>query len=310
MKISYLYQGFKPGLASCLMAILVSSYPIYAQDEGDSFDEETVAEPAEAKAQGPRRKSHIVPDRAPRAGQRLIDEKLHPTAGRFELTGFYNASLNDKYVKHQGGHGALLYHLSDWMALELFGGSMLGKESKILSKVRVSGDSYARTSKGECGWDPLGACEPELPDLYQTTWFAGAAFQWAPVYGKLSMVSEYDLSFQLYSILGGGIEGIQKELSTPGEISSSYANPDGSTDPTTALSLNYGLGFRFLPFKHVALRVELRNYFRQNPAVWEYGTGNGDKCEEGYILNDGETDNCLPDYSNIGYVQSGLSILF
>ena len=45
--------------------------------------------------------------------------------------------------------------------------------------------------------------------------------------------------------------------------------------------MNYGLGFRFIPFKHVAIRLELRNYLRQNPPVWEYGTGGGDKCYGG-----------------------------
>lgn len=309
MRFSISYQAFKLWMAAALVAILGTSNASNAQ--GLAGDEKSTVAPASAdEKSGPRRKAHIVPDRAPRAGQKLIDQKLHSTAGRFELTAFYNASLNDKYVKHQGGHGALLYHLSDWFALELFGGSMMGRETTILSKVRVSGDSYARTSKGECGWAPMGACEPELPDLYQTTWFTGAALQWAPIYGKLSLVSEYDLSFQLYSILGGGIEGIQKELSTPGALSSDYANPDGTTDPTTAMTLNYGLGFRFIPFKHVALRIELRNYFKQNPPVWEYGTGSGDKCAEGFILNDGEVDNCMTDWSNIGFVQSGLSILF
>ena len=209
MRFSISYQAFKLWMAAALVAILGTSNASNAQ--GSAGDEKSTVAPASAdEKSGPRRKAHIVPDRAPRAGQKLIDQKLHSTAGRFELTAFYNASLNDKYVKHQGGHGALLYHLSDWFALELFGGSMMGRETTILSKVRVSGDSYARTSKGECGWAPMGACEPELPDLYQTTWFTGAALQWAPIYGKLSLVSEYDLSFQLYSILGGGIEGIQR----------------------------------------------------------------------------------------------------
>jgi outer membrane beta-barrel protein len=309
MKRPLFIRGFKCGLIAGLVAILGAGFPADAQDDKSENTEESITKSG-TTVEGARRKSYIVPDRAPRTGHSLIDEKLHSTAGRFELTAFYDTSLNDKYVKHQGGHGSLLYHLSDWLALEFFGGTMVGKESQILSKVRVSGDSYARTSKGECGWDPLGACEPELPDLYQTTWFAGGALQWAPIYGKLSAVSEYDLSFQLYSILGAGIEGIKKELSTPGAISADYANPDGTQDGTTALSMNYGLGFRFLPFKHVAIRLELRNYLRQNPPVWEYGTGNGDKCNEGYILNDGEADICHTDWSNIGVFQSGLSVLF
>ena len=312
MKRPYILQGFNYVLAAGLVAILGMGTIAQAQSdsETDQIDSDDHQSQDGDIVEGARRKSYIVPDRAPRPGQQLIDNKLHPTAGRFELSAFYDTSLNDKYVKHQGGHGSLLYHLSDWLALEVFGGTMIGKESQILSKVRTSGNSYAQTSKGQCGWNPVGGCEPELPDLYQTTWFAGGALQWAPIYGKLSAVSEYDLSFQIYSILGGGIEGIKKELSTPGAVSSDYARPDGVQDPTSLLSMNYGLGFRFIPFKHVAIRLELRNYLRQNPPVWEYGVGDGDKCAEGYILNNGEEDICQVDWSNIGVFQSGLSVLF
>ena len=197
----YILHGFKCGLAIGLVAILGSSTDVRAEndDNTEQVEENTDTEGPGDTVQGARRKSYIVPDRAPRPGQKLIDNKLHSTAGRFELTAFYDTSLNDKYVKHQGGHGALLYHLSDWLALEVFGGSMVGKESQILSKVRTSGNSFAQTRKGQCGWNPVGGCEPNCLTSTQTTWFAGGAIQWAPFYGKA--VSGIGIRSQLPAVL-------------------------------------------------------------------------------------------------------------
>jgi outer membrane beta-barrel protein len=145
-----------------------------------------------------------VDERQPRTGTPLIADKLYPMQFRLELSGVFDYSFNDKYVQHTGGHGALAFHLFDWLALEGFGGYLIGDETGIVGNVRNDGSSAKRLRDGEPCFDGEPTCEPQLPDMWMTTWFAGADVQWAPIYGKISAVSEYDLNFQLYALAGAG----------------------------------------------------------------------------------------------------------
>ncbi len=240
-----------------------------------------------------------VEERAPRPGTPLIANKLYPMQYRLELTGVFDYSFNDKYVQHTGGHGAIAFHLFDWLALEGFGGYLLGQETGIVGNVRNDGSSAKRLRDNLPCFPGVPTCEPQLPDMWMTTWFAGADVQWAPIYGKISAVSEYDLNFQLYALLGGGAEGIQRALNTPG------AFEDGGI----RFSANYGIGVRLIPWKYVALRAELRNYNGLNPNVQEHETRDEQDCQNGYTLVVGTDRQCYPDISNNTMLQVGLSLL-
>src|SRR5688572_23774198 len=183
-------------LAASLVVVVTA--PASAQSAPSGADEERVR----------------AEDRSPKDGTPLIANKLYPMQFRFEGTGFFDYSYADKYVQHLGGHGSLVFHLFDWLALEGFGGYLVGDETNILEKVRQTGASNQRLDSGS----PCiqATCEPQLPDMWQTTWFAGAGAQWAPIYGKISAFSEVDLSFQLYGMLGASAEGIQKRLNGEG----------------------------------------------------------------------------------------------
>ncbi|MCC7107739.1 MAG: outer membrane beta-barrel domain-containing protein [Deltaproteobacteria bacterium] len=237
-----------------------------------------------------------VEEREPRAGTPLIDNKLFPMGGRFELTGIFDYSFNDKYVDHLGGSGAAAFHLFDWLAFEGFGGYLVGGETGIVSNVRNDGSSKKRANEGqECAND---GCLPQLPDMWMTTWFAGGDVQWSPIYGKISAVSEVDLNFQLYALAGAGAEGITRLLGN--------LQPDA---PQVRVSANYGLGIRLIPWKWVALRAELRNYNGLNPNVEEHNANDEDRCTTGYTLVVGPEKQCFTDISNNTMLQVGLSLL-
>jgi outer membrane beta-barrel protein len=253
-----------------------------------------------------------VDERTPRLGTPLIANKLYPMASRFEITGVFDYSFNDKYVQHLGGGLALTFHIFDFLAVEGFGGvngsckdengdgapdcHIGGDETGIVRNVRNEGSSHKKQVEGQpCAND---FCEPQLPDMWQTQWFAGADVQWAPIYGKISAVSEYDLNFQLYALAGGGAEGISRKLN------------DLSYDtPQTRITANYGLGVRLIPWKYVALRAEIRNYNGINPNVEEHESRDEDDCRTGYTLVVGNTRQCYPDISNNTMLQVGLSLI-
>ncbi len=237
-------------------------------------------------------------ERSPRSGTPLIANKLYPMAGRFEFTGMFDMSLGDKYTEHIGGHAAVGYHIFDSLAVEVFGGYLAGDDTGIVDAVRATGASK-KLSSTECFSE---TCEPQLPDMYQTTWFAGANVQWAPIYGKISAVSEYDLNFQLYLRAGAGAEGIHRFLNAP--VNGNQYGAD-SVRP----SANYGLGLRLIPFKNVAVRAELVNYAGINPNVEEHLDSEESICTDGYLLRTGQASACYTDFSNSTMFQVGLSFL-
>lgn len=275
-----------------LGATLAVAAPALAQDDAEAADDEAAAQKApEDPAEFQR-----VEERTPRVGTPLIANKLYPMQYRLEITGIFDYSFNDKYVQHTGGSGALAFHLFDWLALEGFGGYLVGDETGIVGNVRNDGSSAKRARDNQPCFQET--CEPQLPDMWQTTWFAGADLQWAPIYGKISAVSEYDLNFQLYGLVGGGAEGITRLL-----------NDTSYDEPQVRISANYGIGVRLMPWRFLALRAEIRNYNGLNPNVEEHDSRDEDACGEGYTLVVGAERQCFPDISNNTMLQVGLSLI-
>jgi outer membrane beta-barrel protein len=257
------------------------------------------AKPAEAAPAADGGAFQRIDEREPRPGTPLIANKLYPMGGRFEFSGMFDISYADKYTDHLGGHGAVGFHVFDWLAFEGFGGYLVGDDTGIVDNVRrTDGGGGKSAGLATCFGDVTGPCEPQLPDLWQTTWFAGASAQWAPIYGKLSAVSEYDLNFQLYAKLGGGAEGIQRFLNNGG-YGEAQVRPSG----------HYGLGLRLIPWKFVAIRAELTNYLGLNPNVEEHDANDEASCPDGYVITSGNSENCQPDISSSSMFQVGVSFL-
>ncbi|MDP2340381.1 MAG: outer membrane beta-barrel domain-containing protein [Deltaproteobacteria bacterium] len=283
-------------LVTSAVAVLFVAAPAFAQDDAPPDDKGAKNETVVTPEAGDASEFQRVEERAPRAGTPLISNKLYPMQYRFELTGFFDISYADKYVDHLGGHAGVGFHLFDWLAFEGFGGYLVGDETGIVENVRLDGKSAGLASGNAACANDL--CEPQLPDMYQTTWFAGANVQWSPIYGKLSAVSEYDLNFQFYGKLGGGAEGIQR-----------LQNDLSFSAPGVRPSLNYGLGVRLIPWKYMAIRAELTNYVGVNPNVEEHDVTDEGNCADGYILGQGNQESCLSDFSQNSMFQIGVSFL-
>lgn len=277
---------------------LVVAAPAAAQDEEEA--------PAAATDDGSNLELVRAPDRTPRDGTPLIANKLYPMQFRFEGSALFDMSYGNKYVENYGGHLSLNFHIFDWLAIEGFAGYMYSEETNIADKVRQAGKSASQLAD-----DPslcaTPTCEPELPDLWKTTWFAGAHAQWAPIYGKLSFVSELDLSFQLYGLLGGGVEGTTKRLNNGGYEQS--ADGGGFVGTGIRPVLSYGAGIRVIPWRWFAIRAEVRNSHGLNPGVPEANNQGQDVCADGYTLQVGQRTDCILDFSTLSTIQLGVSFL-
>ncbi len=283
-------------LLPCVLALL-AALPAVAEDA-----QKADAAPAAAAADAPTGGATFqrVEERDPRPGTPLIANKLYPMQGRLELAALFDMSYADKYVDHLGGHAAVAYHFFDWLALEGYGGYLVGDETGIVNNVRRtdSGGGKSANNTPVCFGGGSGPCEPQLPGLYQTTWFTGAEVQWAPIYGKISAVSEYDLNFQFYTKLGGGAEGIHRMLNDL-SYGADSVRPSG----------HYGVGLRLIPWKYATIRAELTNYVGLNPNVEEHDKTDESSCPDGYVLSEGNSSVCHQDIFQSSFFQVGLSFL-
>ncbi len=201
-------------------------------------------------------------DREPKPGTPIIANKKFPMSLTLEISAMFDYSFSDRFLNHAGGHLSLGFHIFDWLAVEGFAGGLYPQELNITRTVRVQG--YSRDSNEE----------PALSGLWQTFAFGGAGLQWAPFYGKLSFASDFQVAFQFFFFGGAAVEGIAK----PSGINDGqnvnnrrdfYLGVVGGQTYNYAprFSAYYGGGVRILPWKWVALRLEVRQLTGLNPGV-------------------------------------------
>jgi len=214
----------------------------------------------------------------------VVDRKLYPMRFNPELSFQIDYGLADKYTSHQGFRFSGVFHIWDNLAVEAYVGYLFGSESSIMKTLR---------DKSRPNRVMKGSREPALPGLQQLTYHLGADVQFAPIYGKLSLVSELETSFQLYMLGGMGLAGT-RTITDPTLLGNSGCKPIGGVSkgcadiyagPAKLISLpslspggndifgageyqiaplavpiQYGAGIRLHVGKWIALRAELRNY--------------------------------------------------
>jgi outer membrane beta-barrel protein len=223
----------------------------------------------------------------------LIENKLYSTQFRFELTGVFDYSYSDKFIQHIGGHLSAAFHILDWVAVEGWAGGYYPRELPITRTVRQVGYSFTNLQ-----------IAPQLGDLWQTFAFAGAGVQWAPFYGKFSIFSEVDLSFQLYFVGGVTLEAIAKpQQPVAGQAISNQRDffpglvSGVGYDYFGRVSATYGAGVRIIPWKYLAFRLEFRNQTGLNPPA----VGPAIDAEGGL--------NSLFDLTNMPLLNVGISLM-
>lgn len=174
-----------------------------------------------------------------------LKDRIPPVTGhlfmmrhRFELTPMVGISLRDAFFTKYMVGAELTYHLS-----EDFG---IGARF-VYSKPVISGSALiCNTNDGvrSCASPDESQVDGRTPG--QINMLGGINLQWAPIYGKISLVSEAFLHFDLYAL--GGVEMVQ------------YAGPGDGTSPslkTTTVGGRLGLGMRFFVNRWVTVRTEL-----------------------------------------------------
>jgi outer membrane beta-barrel protein len=178
--------------------------------------------------------------------------------GRFEISPGIGLSVRDAFFNKVFLGAALTYHFTETIGLSLRGGYNI---SLISGAAQIC-------QAGDASTGMLATCRsPTIEELTTRLTSSGERvsenvafglntvlgsldFQWAPIYGKLSLSAERMLSFNMYALIGPAlvVYGPKNELGVGG---------------------NVGLGFRFFLNKFLTIRAELRDtiYFENSSAA-------------------------------------------
>lgn len=155
-----------------------------------------------------------------------VSNRLYLKSGRLELTllPLTSFSLNDAFFQKFGGGLQLAYHLSDAFAIQVMGTYSLNTDT---------GNATYHGSRPSTN----------IPYAGERSYLFAADLTWAPLYGKISLASEWTLHFDTYLLAGlGGIGGELQNASSFG------------------FSGTFGLGARFFLTRTFALKLELMDF--------------------------------------------------
>lgn len=180
--------------------------------------------------------SEVDKDRAGPLRSRVppVSGYLFRMGGRFEAGIYMGFSVKDAfYAKYMPGI-TLTYHFGEQLALALHGEYSL---STVSGAAQICGNGVS---------SPLGCKEPAETTLDSAKAFgrlglvAGLELQWSPIYGKIGLLSEKFLSFNMYLALG------------PSVLMYGPANAFTGAG-------NIGIGFRWVVNSWITVRTEVRD---------------------------------------------------
>ena len=159
---------------------------------------------------------------------------------KLQLSLLVSRTLVSKFTESTGAVLNLQYNFIDQLGLELTGGAFLSGEAPILEEVRANNPQE----------------DPQLSDMHQIQWLAGGSIVWVPVYGRMSFASEWDPSFDLYLLAGGGVVGTRRDVTLIGAT---------AIERSIVPQFHLGGGIRLYMLKNFAFRIDVRNYFYDDP---------------------------------------------
>jgi len=174
-----------------------------------------------------------------------LKDRIPPVTGytfsmarRFEIAPTFSLSFRDAFWSKYVAGATLTYHFTETIGVALRGGYAF---TSVSGAAQICPPSAACRSPTKEELDGKGPGQIKL--------ITALDFEWAPLYGKISLLAEGFAHFNLYLIAGP--TAIQYQAPKDG-------NASGSTS-TWAVGGEAGLGMRFVFNRSMALRFELRD---------------------------------------------------
>ncbi|WP_434390124.1 outer membrane beta-barrel domain-containing protein [Melittangium boletus] len=228
------------------------------------------------------------------AQQQVLDpaavrHRLYSPENRLELSLAVGLPAREYLTGHYNLNVGVAYNALRTLGLEARGGYALSRHTGL---ARSLSESFLNREDKRI--------TDELSDMWEMGAHGVVGVRWAPIYGKLSLLSDATAHFQAYLWAGGGLASLRREsivqcsrvVDRARGICDNRTNPtDASTatesywrtDSRVAPVVSAAVGLRFFLTQRQALRLELRDWvfqdqFRVNVdrERWEAGQESGE----------------------------------
>ena len=178
-----------------------------------------------------------------------VRNRLFSVAGRWELGGNVGFSLMPRLIDHYNLNLSLAVNFSEWLGLELRFGYAISMHTSLADEIQANFAANSAISKAN-----------DLSDAWELTGNAVLGLRFQPIYGKLNLVADLPVHFQLYVWAGGGAGQMMKDslliCAQPGASGCDAWLQQTQVSPLVSLAV----GFRFFVGEHHGLKIEARDY--------------------------------------------------
>ena len=201
-----------------------------------------------------------------------------------------------RLTEHYNFQANVGYNIVDSFAVELRAGWAYSRNTSLTTRVR---EQLLATSVGSFS---------DVSGLWRMSVNGAIGARWQPIYGKISLVAEVPVHFQLYLWAGAGGALLDRESAVlctqpvRGAMNTITACNEYLTEQKFAPVVSLAAGFRFFINEHHVVRIELRDwsyfdsYFENVPA-----SNNGAQ---------GGTLASSPGITNVVLIDLGYSFIF
>lgn len=230
-----------------LLALCLAPVPALAQDAAPAAP--APAAPAASKPSSSGSSEQEAGDVSEVDKDRLgpLRERVRPVSGhlflkqgRFELSPSATLSVKDAFFSKYILGGTLTYYATETLGVSLRAGYSIPTVAGAAQICTFTESGDGTTTRG-CHKPTYEQLDGEAPG--QISLMGGLDLQWAPIYGKLSLLSEQFVHFDLYGIAGA--TAVQ------------YRGPAKTSELTAGG--NVGVGMRFFLNRWMTLRTEFRD---------------------------------------------------
>lgn len=122
-----------------------------------------------------------------------VRNRLYNVENRWELGANVGFAVISRLTEHYNFNLSGAYNILDWLGVELRAGYALSMHTSLAQQ--VSDGFYANSSVTKAN---------DLADLWEMKANGIVGIRFQPIYGKINLMTEYPLHFQLYLWAGGG----------------------------------------------------------------------------------------------------------
>ncbi|MFY0530091.1 outer membrane beta-barrel domain-containing protein [Archangium gephyra] len=213
-----------------LIALCLAPVPALAQDAAPAAPARPAPSSSGSSEQEAGDVSEVDKDRLGPLRERVspVSGHLFLKKGRFEFSPSATLSIKDAFFSKYILGGTLTYHPTETLGLSLRAGYSL---NTVASAAQIC------TFTGGDGGTTRGCRRPTYEELDgdapgQLSLMGGVDVQWAPIYGKISLLAEHFLHFDLYGVAGATAvqyRGPAKTAGSPLAATSASACASSST---------------------------------------------------------------------------------